>query len=115
MLDRGSRGGIVRNTAGFAPGGKLRFLQHGLSADPKVARLQDWFNPLWRLSGIGCGCTINRPIASLIEKAGFRIDSLERYTLGRPRIMQEMYRGIATHNETQGIGIGLAPNVPPGR
>jgi hypothetical protein len=93
--------------------GSYVFYEHGRSADPKLARLQDWFNPLWRLSGLGCGRTINRPIDSLIEKAGFRIDSLERYTLGRPRIMLEIYRGVAAHNETQGNGIGLAPNVPP--
>ncbi len=76
--------------------GSYVFYEHGRSADPKVARLQDWFNPLWRLSGIGCGCTINRPIDSLISQAGFRIVSLKRYALRRPRIMLEMYRGIAT-------------------
>jgi ubiquinone/menaquinone biosynthesis C-methylase UbiE len=85
------------------PRGSYVFYEHGRSADPKVARLQDWFNPFWKLSGLGCGCTINRPIDSLIEKAGFRIDRLERYMLGRPQIMREMYRGVATHNEAHGI------------
>jgi ubiquinone/menaquinone biosynthesis C-methylase UbiE len=78
------------------PGGTYLFYEHGRSADPKVARLQDWVNPLWKLTGIGCGCTINRPIDSLISQAGFRIISLERYVPGRPRIMAEMYRGVAS-------------------
>jgi ubiquinone/menaquinone biosynthesis C-methylase UbiE len=85
------------------PGGSYVFYEHGRSADPRVARLQDWVNPLWKLTGIGCGCSINRPIDSLIYQAGFRIVSLERYALGRPRIMQEMYRGVATHGETRAI------------
>ena len=77
-------------------GGSYVFYEHGRSADPRMARLQDWVNPLWTFSRIGCGCNINRPIDALIAGAGFRIVSLDRYALGRPRIMQEMYRGIAT-------------------
>ncbi len=50
-------------------GGSYVFYEHGLSADPKMARLQDWVNPLWKLSGIGCGCSINRPIDSLISRS----------------------------------------------
>ena len=78
------------------PGGSYVFYEHGRSADPRVARLQGWVNPLWRLSRIACGCHINRPIDSLIVNAGFRIVELDRYVLGRPRIMLEMYRGVAS-------------------
>jgi SAM-dependent methyltransferase len=77
-------------------GGTYAFLEHGRSADPRVAQLQDRLNPLWRLSGIGCGCNINRAIDTLLAQAGLRVASLERYVLGRPRIMTEMYRGLAT-------------------
>jgi SAM-dependent methyltransferase len=77
-------------------GGTYIFLEHGRSTDAGVARLQDWLNPLWRLSGIGRGCNLNRPIDSLIAEGGLRIVALERYTLGRPRLMTEMYRGLAT-------------------
>jgi SAM-dependent methyltransferase len=76
--------------------GTYAFLEHGRSADPRVAQLQDRLNPLWRLSGIDCGCNINRPIDTLLAQAGLRVASLERYVLGRPRIMTEMYRGLAT-------------------
>lgn len=78
------------------PFGTYVFLEHGRSAEPRIARLQDRLNPLWRRSGIGRGCNINRQIDSLIAQAGLRIMSLERYVLGRPRIMTEMYRGFAT-------------------
>jgi len=77
-------------------GGIYIFLEHGRSADARVARLQDRVNPLWHRSGIGRGCNINRPIDSLIVQADLRITSLERHTMGRPRIMKEMYRGLAT-------------------
>jgi hypothetical protein len=45
---------------------------------------------------MGRGCNINRQIDSLIAQAALRMVSLERYVLGRPRIMTEMYRGLAT-------------------
>ena len=77
-------------------GGIYIFLEHGRSADARVARLQDHVNPLWRRSGIGRGCNINRPIDALIAQGGLRITALERHSMGRPRIMKEMYRGLAT-------------------
>jgi hypothetical protein len=61
-----------------------------------MARFQDRLNPLWLRSGIARGCNINRPIDSLLAQAGLRIETLERYVLGKPRILMEMYRGIAT-------------------
>ncbi len=33
---------------------------------------------------------------TLLAQAGLWVASLERYVLGRPRIMTEMYRGLAT-------------------
>ena len=46
------------------------------STERTAARLQDRLNPLWLWSDIGCGCNINRPIDSLLAKAGFRIGIL---------------------------------------
>jgi len=77
-------------------GGKYLFLEHGRSADARVARLQDRVNPWWRRCGMGRGCNINRPTDALIAEGGLRITSLQRQTMGRPRIMKEMYRGLAT-------------------
>ncbi|MGH7251233.1 MAG: class I SAM-dependent methyltransferase [Nitrospiraceae bacterium] len=77
------------------PGGKYLFLEHGRSDDARVAKWQDFFNPVQRV--IGCGCNLNRPIDALVVQAGLRIEKLDRYAMpGVPRIVAEMYRGIAS-------------------
>ena len=80
------------------PEGTYVFLEHGRSDDARVARRQDFFNPLQKR--LACGCNINRRIDALIRDAGLEIRSLERYVLRRnPRIMAEMYRGVAGPSE----------------
>ena len=80
------------------PEGTYVFLEHGRSDDERVARRQDFFNPLQRR--VACGCNINRRIDALIREAGLEVRSLERYVLrGNPRIMAEMYRGTAGRME----------------
>ncbi len=77
------------------PGGKLLFLEHGRSADPKVARRQDRWNGLQRV--IGCGCNLNRPIDELLAAAGLNVDQLERFAMpGTPSLLAEHYLGSAT-------------------
>ena len=76
------------------PGGRLVFLEHGRSDDARVAKLQDFFNPVQRL--LGCGCNLNRPIGALIEQGGLKVKRLDRFLLPHvPRIAGEMYRGVA--------------------
>ena len=76
------------------PDGRMVFIEHGRSDDPKVARWQDRVNPVWNV--IGCGCNLNRPIDQLVAKAGFQVRSLERFVQERtPRMFGSMYRGIA--------------------
>jgi ubiquinone/menaquinone biosynthesis C-methylase UbiE len=80
------------------PEGRYVFLEHGRSRDPRVATWQDRLNPLQRI--IGCGCNLNRPVDRLIESAGLRLDRLERYSMpGLPRLVGEMYRGVAVRGE----------------
>jgi ubiquinone/menaquinone biosynthesis C-methylase UbiE len=77
------------------PGGQFIFFEHGRSGDPATARKQDKFNPLQKI--IGVGCNMNRPIDQLIRAAGFQIAQLERFVLPKaPRMLAEMYQGIAT-------------------
>ncbi|MGA9770287.1 MAG: class I SAM-dependent methyltransferase [Blastocatellia bacterium] len=74
--------------------GRYVFLEHGRSRDPQLAKRQDRFNPIQKL--IACGCNMNRPIDRLIENAGLNVAKLERYSMpGSPRILSEMYRGVA--------------------
>jgi len=76
------------------PGGKYVFLEHGRSDDARVARWQDFFNPLQQR--LACGCNLNRPIDVLIRQAGLKLENLDRFLMpGIPRIAGEMYRGIA--------------------
>ena len=76
------------------PGGKFLFLEHGRSADERVARRQDRWNGVQRV--VGCGCNLNRPIDRLIESAGLRVDRLDRFLMPKsPRIIAEHYLGSA--------------------
>jgi len=64
------------------PGGTFHFLEHGLAPSAGVERWQHRLNPLQqRLAG---GCNLDRPIASLVEAAGFEIESLEHEYLPGP-------------------------------
>src|SRR5438445_9467375 len=75
------------------PGGKLVFAEHGQAPDAGVRWWQDRLTPLWRR--IGGGCHLNRPIRSMIEGAGFRIDRIETGYIPGPRPMTFMYEGSA--------------------
>jgi ubiquinone/menaquinone biosynthesis C-methylase UbiE len=76
------------------PEGRYVFLEHGRSDDPRVAKRQDFFNPVQRI--IACGCNINRAIDRLIRESGFHVTELDRYVMpGTPRMLGEMYRGSA--------------------
>ena len=75
-------------------GGKLLFLEHGLSNDPAVARWQRRLTPLQRI--IGCGCHLDRPIASFIDHSGLAIERMDRFVLERESpIYGTMYAGVA--------------------
>ncbi len=76
------------------PEGRFVFFEHGRSEDPKIARRQDRFNPIQKI--IGAGCNVNRKIDELIEDAGFEITKLDRFLMPKmPRMLAEMYRGVA--------------------
>jgi len=76
------------------PGGQLLFVEHGLAPEESVRRWQNRLNPFWK--PIAGGCHLNRPISSLIEKAGFAITALENsYAPKTPRAMGYLYQGRA--------------------
>jgi len=75
------------------PGGRFLFVEHGRSASPRTARWQDRLNPLWvRISD---GCNMNRAIDALVEGAGFRLVSIDRFRHRGPGVLAQMYRGVA--------------------
>jgi ubiquinone/menaquinone biosynthesis C-methylase UbiE len=75
------------------PHGKLLFVEHGLAPEDGVRRWQNHLTPIWkRIAG---GCHLNRPIARLIEEAGFHISQIETGYMPGPRPMTFMYEGSA--------------------
>ena len=76
------------------PDGNYLFLEHGCSDDPHVARKQTLFAPV--VKAIGAGCQMNRHIDDLISRSGLQIIALDRFVMPEtPRILGEMYRGVA--------------------
>ena len=67
------------------PQGRLLFAEHGLATDAGVARWQRRLNPCWRL--LSGGCNMDRPIAELVRRAGFRIDDIENAYLDGPKVL----------------------------
>ena len=74
-------------------GGRLLFVEHGLAPDEAVRRWQDRLTPAWRF--ISGGCHLNRPIGTMIENAGFRMERLNMEYMPGPKPMTFMYEGIA--------------------
>jgi ubiquinone/menaquinone biosynthesis C-methylase UbiE len=75
--------------------GKLIFVEHGLSDDPRIAKWQKRAAPLW--SCIGGGCRLDRNIREMIASAGFDFDVLEqKETPATLRITAFGYQGIAS-------------------
>jgi SAM-dependent methyltransferase len=79
------------------PEGALVFCEHGAAPDEEVRRWQDRLNPVWsKLSG---GCNLNRPIPSLLEEGGFKIQEMETMYLPGWRPVNFNYWGTAVSGE----------------
>jgi ubiquinone/menaquinone biosynthesis C-methylase UbiE len=77
------------------PGGRLLFLEHGLSESKSVGEWQRRITPLQRR--LCDGCHLNRGIDTLIQAAGFNVTEMTNYYLEKvPRVFGYMYEGIAT-------------------
>ena len=75
------------------PGGRLLFLEHVRSDDPRLARLQDRISPVNRFF-FGCDC--NRPTLSTIEATGFTVSGVEHSELPKaPKFVRPLIVGTA--------------------
>ena len=77
------------------PGGRLLFVEHGLSAESRIARWQHRLTPCWKR--IGGGCHLDRKMDDLIRAAGFEIDAVETGYLRGLKPWTFMYQGSATN------------------
>jgi ubiquinone/menaquinone biosynthesis C-methylase UbiE len=75
-------------------GGRLLFVEHGLSPDRLIARWQHRLTPCWKR--IGGGCHLDRKIDDLIRAAGFQIGAVETSYMKGPKPWTFMYQGSAT-------------------
>jgi ubiquinone/menaquinone biosynthesis C-methylase UbiE len=76
------------------PGGRLLFIEHIRSDEPRLARWQDRLNGLQRRIGHGCNC--NRATLDTIAGAGFSVTQLERDELHKaPPIVRPLVVGVA--------------------
>ncbi len=79
------------------PGGRLLFIEHVRSDDPRLARWQDRWNPVQRRIGHGCNC--NRATLSGIEQAGFTVTDVSHDALHKaPRVLAPLIVGAAARN-----------------
>jgi ubiquinone/menaquinone biosynthesis C-methylase UbiE len=80
------------------PGGKLIFVEHVRSPDPRLARWQDRLETPWRLFGDGCHC--NRDTVATLEASPFTVEQVERGELPKaPPLVRPLVHGSATLTE----------------
>lgn len=61
--------------------GQLLLMEHGLAADPGVARWQERLD--WLQARVACGCHLNRDILRIARDQGFRFDTLRQLFVPR--------------------------------
>jgi SAM-dependent methyltransferase len=75
------------------PGGRVLFVEHGLSPEFRIARWQHRLTPCWkRISG---ACHLDRKMDDLIHAAGFQMDAVETAYMKGPKPWTFMYQGSA--------------------
>lgn len=79
------------------PGGRLLFIEHVRSEEPRLASWQDRLNGLNRVIAHGCIC--NRSTLDAIRAAGFTITSVERHQMPKaPPFVRPLVVGRAESN-----------------
>ena len=77
------------------PGGRMLFLEHGISPDARVAKWQRRLNRLQRLFADGCTLTLNVP--ELLSTQPFSSVEINNFYMEEtPQTHGYMYRGVAT-------------------
>jgi ubiquinone/menaquinone biosynthesis C-methylase UbiE len=76
------------------PGGRLLFIEHVRSGDPRLARHQDRMN--W-MNQLVMRCDCNRPTLATIQEAGFTVAHVEHLTMPKaPSFVSPLIAGSAT-------------------
>lgn len=75
------------------PGGSLRFAEHGLAPDERVARWQQRLTPINRR--IAGGCHLNRQASQLVAASGLDLTSIDTYYVAGPKPFGYTFEGTA--------------------
>lgn len=75
------------------PGGRFFFIEHGLSAEPRIQQWQHRLTPVQKI--IADGCHLDRNIRQLIKQQFGEIQVGEFYADGLPKVAGYFYKGIA--------------------
>ena len=86
------------------PGGRLLFLEHGLSPRPRVARWQARLDPLHRRCAGGCRLT--RDIPRLVRGSGLELTELTEFDLPGPSPATHSFLGVARKASGGAAGTG---------
>ena len=78
------------------PSGRLLFVEHGLASKEGASKWQNRLTPAWKC--ISGGCHLNRPILSLIENAGFKINEMDTGYAPGPKFLTYLFEGGARIN-----------------
>ena len=76
------------------PGGKLFFIEHGLSNEQSIQVWQNRLTPVQKI--IADGCHLNRNIRQIIEDKFNQVNLEEFYVEKTPKFAGYMYKGVAT-------------------
>ncbi len=88
------RAGLEEIARVLKPGGALLFLEHVRSADPRVARTQDFLLRPWRFLADGCHC--NRDSLATIEASPLTLHFVEHGRMPlAPKFMKPLIYGRA--------------------
>lgn len=86
---------LVELTRVLKPGGKLVFVEHGLSPDKPVASWQNRLNPIHQW--LGDGCHLDRDIARFVAQSPLTLEDCDQFYMpDTPRFAGWLYRGTAT-------------------
>lgn len=86
---------LVEISRVLKPGGRLVFVEHGLSPDKPVASWQNRLNPIHQW--LGDGCHLNRDIAQYISESPLTLEKCDQFYMREtPRFAGWLYRGTAT-------------------
>jgi SAM-dependent methyltransferase len=74
-------------------GGRLLFLEHGLSPEPRVQKWQRRLN--WLEAHLADGCQLDRDMHALLARQPWSVEIANCYLEGAPKTHGYLYRGVA--------------------